>query len=465
MMSPAMPLYDSESRNLRLALCGDLMLTRRLAVYKEPRFLALRDLLNGADCAFANFESTIRRYGECTPSLTQGTYMTTEPHLLEDVKWLGLKLVSCANNHAYEYGEQGIMSTYRNLDAAGIAHAGSGANLREALSPGYVETPAGRIALIAAVATFQEFNRATDQRPDAIGKPGINALGHQVVYDVDEQAFRELRRMGEALGLEAEKARARGWFYSASEAGAAEEGIYTFYGKRYRQSDGFAVHTSVNKRDAEAQLRQIREAKREADWVIVSLHSHEMGGESFLKATTRPGLVEPAQFVKDFAHACIDEGADVFAGHGPHSLLGAELYKGKPIFYSLGDFVMQNETVRHFPSHAYTRFGLDHEATPADFLDARSDHDRKAHPAHPEYWESVVAVCDFRDGELDKVELHPIDLGFGRPRPQRGRPLLADPTVGDKILNDMDRLSKPYGVEVERDGGIGLIRARVAAAV
>jgi poly-gamma-glutamate capsule biosynthesis protein CapA/YwtB (metallophosphatase superfamily) len=455
-----MPLYDSESRNLRLALCGDMMLTRRLAVYKEPRFLGLRELLTSTDCTFANFETTCHQYGEGYPSVTHGTYMTTEPHLLDDVKWFGINLVATANNHAYEYTDGGILSTFKNLDAAGIIHAGTGANLRQAVSPGYIDTPAGRIALIAAVATFEEFNRATDQRPDAIGKPGVNALGHQTVYEIDEQAMKELRRVGEGIGLEAEKARNRGWFYSASEAGGAEEGTYTFFGKRFRQSSGFAVRTTVNKRDAEAQLQQIREARREADWIVVSLHSHEMGGESFLKGMRRPDLIEPADFVKDFAHACIDEGADVFVGHGPHSLLGAEVYKGKPILYSLGDFVMENETVRHFPSYAYGRFGLDHYATPADFLDARTDKDTKAHPAHSEYWESVIAVCDFQDGQLQKVELHPIDLGFKRPRSQRGRPLLADSTVGEKILSDMDRLSKPWGTRIARNAGVGVIAGK-----
>jgi hypothetical protein len=69
-------------------------------------------------------------------------------------------------------------------------------------------------------------------------------------------------------------------------------------------------------------------------------------------------------------------------------------------------------------------------------------------------------MCDFQDGRLQKVELHPIDLGYGRPRSQRGRPLLADGTVGEKILSDMDRLSKPYGTRVERAGGVGVISAR-----
>jgi poly-gamma-glutamate synthesis protein (capsule biosynthesis protein) len=52
--------------------------------------------------------------------------MTTEPHLLEDLKWLGINMVSCANNHAFNFGQEGIHSTIRYLDKAGITHAGTG---------------------------------------------------------------------------------------------------------------------------------------------------------------------------------------------------------------------------------------------------------------------------------------------------------------------------------------------------
>jgi len=64
--------------------------------------------------AFSNFESTARDYGEGSPTLRRGTYMTTEPHLLEDIKWFGINLVSCANNHAFDYGEEGILATIQN---------------------------------------------------------------------------------------------------------------------------------------------------------------------------------------------------------------------------------------------------------------------------------------------------------------------------------------------------------------
>ena len=52
----------------------------------------------------------------------------------------------------------------------------------------------------------------------------------------------------------------------------------------------------------------------------------------------------PADFIPIFARAVIDAGADVFVGHGPHVLRGIEIYKGKPIFYSLSNFIFQNET-------------------------------------------------------------------------------------------------------------------------
>src|ERR671929_61116 len=44
------------------------------------------------------------------------------------------------------------------------------------------------------------------------------------------------------------------------------------------------------------------------------------------------------QYMTDIAHAAIDAGADLVIGHGPHSSLPVEVYKGKPIFYGLGSF-------------------------------------------------------------------------------------------------------------------------------
>ena len=128
--------YQSGKGNFRVALAGDCMLTRRLSVFDEPEFLAVRDLFRGCHAGFVNMESVVRRPEEGTPGVTRGTYMTTPPELLEDLSWLGVNMVSTANNHAYDYGEGGLMASCRHLQEAGIMYAGSGLNMDEARRPG-----------------------------------------------------------------------------------------------------------------------------------------------------------------------------------------------------------------------------------------------------------------------------------------------------------------------------------------
>ena len=438
-------MYDSEDRSIRLALGGDILLTRRLKVYHEAAFLRLRGVLNEADACFANFESVAHRYEKAVAGVSRGSFMITEPGLLDDLVWFGVDMVSCANNHALDFGEDGVLASIRHLDRAGIVHAGSGRNLREAQSPAYLDTPAGRVALVAAAASWQDWHRAEEQRPDMLGKPGVSSLRFDRVYEVDRASLDALRAVGHRIGVDRRRERDAKWFYSPEELGVDDGESYSFLGQTFRVADAFAVHTTAKAGDLSDILRQVREARRQADWVIVSLHFHEFGGSSLLTADSQVDLDEPAEFVTEFARAAINAGGDVFVGHGPHRLLGAEVFQGKPIFYSLGNLVMESDTTRFVPAHAYERFGLDASATPADFYDRRSRNETQAHPTLPDYWESIVPVCVFREGDLIEVELHPIDLGFGRPRSQRGRPVLADADLGATIVDRFERLSN-FGV-------------------
>src|SRR5918994_3649651 len=385
-------LYEAEKGDFTLALAGDTMLTRRLAVFQEERFVTLAKTLRSVDAAFANLEGTVHTWDEGTPGITQGTFMTTDPRLLEDLKWLGINMVSCANNHAFDYGEGGVLANLRHLDQAGLVHAGTGKNLAEARAPGYLDTPNGRVALIAASATFRPWNQAGEQRPDLKGRPGINPLGFQTTYCVDAAAFEQLRRISRELGFEMGKQRARKHFYSDKEVPNENEAELILLGNRYLRDQKFSIATEANPRDAEDNLKWIREARRQADWLVVSVHCHEFGGETLLTAESRGELEETADFIRDFAHQTIDAGADVFVGHGSHFPMGIEIYKGKPIFYSVGNFVFQNETVGFFPADAYERFDLDLKATPSDFLDARTNGGKKGHVAEPAYWGKMFAV-------------------------------------------------------------------------
>ena len=450
-------IYAAEVGNFTIALAGDTMLTRKLTPFNEQRFLALREILRGADAAFANLEGTVHTWDEGTPGITQGTFMTTDPKLLEDLKWFGINMVSCANNHAFDYGEGGVLANIRHLDDAGLVHAGTGKNLAEARAPGYLDTPNGRVALVAATATFRSWNQAGEQRSDLRGRPGINPLGFQTTYCIDAPAFGQLKRMSRELGFDKGTERARKHFYSDKEIPDAKSLELSLLGNRYIAGEGFSITTQANERDLQENLRWIREARRQADWVVVSVHCHEFGGASLLTASSRADLEETAEFVTRFAHQAIDEGADVFVGHGSHFPMGVEIYQGKPIFYSVGNFVFQNETVGFFPADAYERFDLDLKATPSDFLDARTNGGKKGHPSDPAYWENMFAVCQFSKTKLTEIRIYPIDQGFGRPRPQRGRPMLAEGEVADRVIERVTRLSQRYGTKVVNRDGVGVI--------
>jgi poly-gamma-glutamate synthesis protein (capsule biosynthesis protein) len=187
-----------------------------------------------------------------------------------------------------------------------------------------------------------------------------------------------------------------------------------------------------------------------ADYVVVSIHSHEA-------APGANALQEPAQFVRDFAHAAVDAGADVFVGHGNHALRGIEIYHGKVIFYSLGNFIFENDLVVPQPTEFYDQFGLGADALPAQAFDTRSDHDRKSFPANPLLWRSVVAHVVFRDQRPAEVTLIPITLGFGKARPDRGYPEIADAKAAQEILGNLQQLSQPFGTNITIKDGVGII--------
>ncbi|MBI4333552.1 MAG: CapA family protein [Chloroflexi bacterium] len=468
-------LYQSEAGDFALALAGDAMVSRRLSTYDEPDYLRLVDLIRGCDAAFCNLEMPIHDYNQA-PNLAEGTHMASDPRAGQELRWMGINLVSTANNHIYDYGEGGVLATQRKLTEAGIVYAGTGRNLSEARAPGYLETRNGRVALLAAASYFPPWGKAGEQRRDFQGRTGLSFLRHHTVHTVDSRAFEELQRVSASLGLEEIKARRSSFFSSADkynrfESGSSRKELYLepsiglqlrdFPEVRFAAGDRFSCSTGVHPPDAEDILRWVRDARRQADWVVFSLHTHEgafpVAGDS--RAVTTTGLRDiPAEFVSAFSHACIEAGADVFVAHGPHLLRGIEIYRGKPVFYCLSEFVFQIETIRWVPVEDYERYGLGHEATPADYFDARSGGDKANFSGDPSFWGSVVAVCRFQGGKLEQIELHPIDLGHGRPRMQRGRPLLARGPSAGRVIKHLRGLSRPYGARITRDHGTWVVR-------
>ena len=138
-----------------------------------------------------------------------------------------------------------------------------------------------------------------------------------------------------------------------------------------------------------------------------------------------------------FAREMIDAGADLVVGHGPHLLRGLELYKGKPIFYSLGNFIGQNELVAKIPADGYERFRAEPDLTPGQVYQKRTQGDQAGFPADRRYWESIVPTLAYEGGPkgrltLRSIELTPISLGWKDARHRRGRPRLAEMAGGKR---------------------------------
>jgi poly-gamma-glutamate capsule biosynthesis protein CapA/YwtB (metallophosphatase superfamily) len=440
---------------LKIALGGDCTLTRRLSVFQEKRFLDLRKIMHEADVRFVNLESTVHEYLEGHHNIAEGTYETAEPFMLDELKWLGINMVSTAGSHSYDYGEEGILKTMQYLKQSGILQAGIGRHLREARSPVYLDTAQGSVALIAASAHTPEWSIAGEQRPDTSGRPGVNPLRFKTIYIVDKETLENVKKMGKKLGTEAEKMRRINLGFPIPEE---PENQYTFLGYKFIQGDDTTVKTVPNEKDVLGYIKQIAEAKYMSDWVICSLHYHEMGGPKLLTAEHRSEVDEPADFVVNFAHRCIDEGADIFVGHGPQSPYGIEIYKGKPIFYSLGGFIFQGEMMRYLPEEVYSRYNLTSDDSPADFIKARYKNDTIGHPMDQQKWQQTLACCSFKSKTLEEIILYPLDLGYGKPRSQRGRPLLANQELGERIIDRIKGISKKYGTKIIFTKGAGIVR-------
>jgi poly-gamma-glutamate synthesis protein (capsule biosynthesis protein) len=135
-----------------------------------------------------------------------------------------------------------------------------------------------------------------------------------------------------------------------------------------------------------------------------------------------------------------------------------EIYRNRPVFYGLGNFILNLENMPFFPHQMYERFDLGFEATPSDYLDAFQGKGTRHFSADPIYWRTVVPLCQWEGSQLKEVQLWPVDLGYGKHWGARGRPMLAEAEVAEQIISYLQRVSQPLGCQIQTENGRGAIR-------
>jgi poly-gamma-glutamate capsule biosynthesis protein CapA/YwtB (metallophosphatase superfamily) len=124
------------------AAVGDIIVRRPVGVLGDTGFQALTKVMRAADTTYANMEGPI--IDESNPSY-HGPLVGGPKTIIDDLKTMGIRVMTTANNHTMDGGNDGMFMTNRLLDEAGITHAGSGKDLAEARRAQVGITPKGTI--------------------------------------------------------------------------------------------------------------------------------------------------------------------------------------------------------------------------------------------------------------------------------------------------------------------------------
>ncbi len=429
--------HDVEARpasvrdGFRLAVAGDMIGPYAAFLDRDdPALMAALRPLEEADVAFANVEGGIfdlATFAGYPAAENGGGTPLGDAAVAFDLKRIGLTLLSRANNHATDWGAEGLMSTSRSIQAAGLAQAGAGPDLTAARSPAYVDTPGGRVALVATASSFTAMSPAADGRGNRRARPGISPLNVRALLRVTVE---------EMQGLAAIAARRDG-----RPAPAEPPREISFGRQGFRLAEGRGLTYDVDAGDREAVLQSVRCADAEADLVVFSIHAHQ--GEGFTPDDTASlhededahgGQEGPGDFLRPLFHDAIDAGADIVVRHGPHALEGIEIYRGKPIFYGMASL----------------------------FFDVGDADRRFGRPGRewrfpPEWDESAIAVTAFDHGRVSEIRIYPMVMRYDAPD-RMGLPRPANAQEATRILARVRRQSLPYGVEVMIENDVGVVR-------
>ncbi len=251
--------------------------------------------LRAADVRFTNLEGPFAGTSK-DPRLPdiphKKSWKHSEPEMVQGLVAAGIDGVGVANNVTYPW--QALMRSLEVLERAKIPYTGGGRNIEQAHEPLIIESKGLRFGFHQYAATVFPYNHAADA-----DTPGIAAVKIHTYYKPPP----ELDKPGQPA----------------------------------------IVVTIPDEDSLQRMVDDIRDLRRRVDILVVSYHWG-------VSASTK--LVD---YQKTLAHAAVDAGADIVFGHGPHKYQRVEIHKGKPILYSLSNFVFDWPVMRRFPEGLLAR--------------------------------------------------------------------------------------------------------------
>jgi poly-gamma-glutamate synthesis protein (capsule biosynthesis protein) len=412
-----------------LAVTGQSLIKHDIRNIKAPAFLAIQTLLRGTDCAFTNFEGTILgRHGGWP--LKGSFFGCSDPVVLDALRETGFSALSLSNNHAFDLGPPGVLSTLEEVDMRGFLHAGLGYNRSDACLASEGIIGRKRLAMVAmdggpgpdfmyAANAGGHAENVDSSRPE---RPGVNRLRLSQVIEVDDPAFAQLCAIRDKVGytgidLTNDSQPDDPPLLALQDELAIGRAIF-------KRSGRFGRSVRIDGNDIEQNLNSIAKAAGDGCLVIAYLHHHHWASDWY----------QVPDWVASVAKKCIDAGAAMFLSHGAPVLQPVEIYRQRPIFYSLGNFIFH----------------------------VRSE---KSSWHAPEVWESVVGICSYaQDNNLIDIKFYPVVIGGERGLndrilEDRLAPHLVTGEGAEKILRRFQAQSAALGTQMRLVDGIGVWQA------
>jgi hypothetical protein len=428
-----------------VAAVGDVLMQEPMGKMISPE---IQKILREADTTVGNKEG----YVIDSRNWPHGHGNNWAPkELAKDLADLGFDLMAAGEGDG---GEEGMKSSAYWYGQAGIQIAGQGPNLSTARMPVFQHLAKGRVAMVNAFpvpdrgAGSNALIAANRNGNNGADRFGMNPLRLTVWNVVTPDMLQQLKAMKAAImarSNEPDVAR------PMAPGNDPADRVTLFADQRYIAGPKPGeYHYEMNRGDLEAQILAVRNAKEYADFAMFTMHVHQ--NRSAFQAYSQDHY--PVDYLKELTHTLVDNGMDMYVGHGNHTMQGIEVYKGRPIFYNLGNFAVH-------------RFGADDSGTGTITDIERGE---AGNEWLQQYINLVayVATTKYQDGVLEEIRIYPVDLGVdraNRPWSKMSIPMTPSPALANRILADIQKFSEPFGTRIAIENGVGVIRVPREATV